>query len=114
MVKGPCPGKSPRYPRTIFGWYFVDDEFHIIFVKGDAKPCICVCCGNPFESNPQDSANPHVCVACAKLAEDIQDDMIIQTAVPYEVDQESDSVDTVSQKEGPSRSEGTTDFSGQS
>lgn len=51
---------------------------------------VCKCCGESFGIESQDTANPHICRSCARLAEDIQDDMIIQTAVPHRTDEESE------------------------
>lgn len=49
------------------------------------KPTICKCCGEEFTSEPSaDSQNPNICRACASLLDDVQDDMIIETAIPWE------------------------------
>ena len=49
------------------------------------KPFICKCCGQPFESEEvSNSPNPNVCFSCASLFDDVQDKMIIDSAMPLE------------------------------
>ena len=49
------------------------------------KPFVCKCCGREFlnEETPEDR-NPNICFSCASLFDDVQDNMIIESAVPLE------------------------------
>jgi len=46
----------------------------------------CICCGESFRDDAHvDAQNPNVCVECAGLIEDEQDNMIIESAIPLDL-----------------------------
>lgn len=59
------------------------------------KPTICKCCGEPF-LNPSGSDHPvsNICRSCESLVADEQDNMIIETATPMDLQSELTDEDT--------------------
>jgi hypothetical protein len=50
------------------------------------KPSVCKCCGQPIPSEEApDSRNPNVCFSCAGLVNDVQDNTILESAIPLEI-----------------------------
>ena len=51
------------------------------------KPVICMCCGQPIlPVGPAAPSNPNLCLACSRIVDDIQDSTLIESAIPYELD----------------------------
>jgi hypothetical protein len=53
-----------------------------------AQPSVCKCCGGPLlvsKATPESQIT--VCNSCLRLMEDVQDSTVIESAIPYEIDE---------------------------